>query len=511
MMRFLPVLYIMSLFGWVSPSLSFTEIPIRPARDGAGPSHIFHLRDDLIAVVDPLEGQVRAYRPGKSGAARTASSPPGERPWRIVRKQDIISLIVEGERRRIDIPRDVSRWPQNFEPAEHDPADPAFKPPQVKRNRADRMTLQPTGGLPALTIRSVGPTYLASARELERTPEGRRHVLWKEVRLTEASNPRDRKLQVEVYVGRFEPGGRLSGLASLPRKRMSRIGFDYASILPDGQLVLLASLDRTLFKIVRVAFDQPPRRRVTNPPADAELASVIEPDDGQQISLGEDNQPARGEVAGDVPTGGLKRRDLKKAMEDYRDHVWTLRPMNMRNPCQTAILDGVPVSCAKPAFYVTPPRHLRQTLPLTFKGLPYDWGGADRIKVFDNKIAANYTAGNIGDTFWSKGARDVTAGVDCSGLVSNVWRLGIHISTDELDKVTDPVPTLSQLRVGDALLLAGHHVVLYQEQVLPDGASLAIRVTEAASRCGSVCESLYEIDQFHDYTLRRYKRMSPGV
>jgi hypothetical protein len=63
--------------------------------------------------------------------------------------------------------------------------------------------------------------------------------------------------------------------------------------------------------------------------------------------------------------------------------------------------------------------------------------------------------------------------------------------------------TLERLRVGDALLLAGHHVVLYREQVLVDGASLAIRVTEATSRCGAVCDSVYEIDFFHDFTLRR--------
>jgi hypothetical protein len=45
--------------------------------------------------------------------------------------------------------------------------------------------------------------------------------------------------------------------------------------------------------------------------------------------------------------------------------------------------------------------------------------------------------------------------------------------------------------------------MLYREQVPTDGASLAIHVTEATSRCGSVCDSVYEIDFFHDFTLRR--------
>jgi hypothetical protein len=37
------------------------------------------------------------------------------------------------------------------------------------------------------------------------------------------------------------------------------------------------------------------------------------------------------------------------------------------------------------------------------------------------------------------------------------------------------------------------------------GASLAILVTEASSRCGSVCDSTYEIDHFHDFALRRLR------
>ena len=46
-------------------------------------------------------------------------------------------------------------------------------------------------------------------------------------------------------------------------------------------------------------------------------------------------------------------------------------------------------------------------------------------------------------------------------------------------------------------------IALYRQQEKPYGASLAIRATEASSRCGAVCDSLYEIDHFQDYALRR--------
>jgi hypothetical protein len=64
------------------------------------------------------------------------------------------------------------------------------------------------------------------------------------------------------------------------------------------------------------------------------------------------------------------------------------------------------------------------------------------------------------------------------------------------------VARLDRMRVGDVLLLPDSHVAL--EQVDLDGASIGIRVTEAASRCGAVCDSIYEIDHFQNYMLRRF-------
>jgi hypothetical protein len=136
--------------------------------------------------------------------------------------------------------------------------------------------------------------------------------------------------------------------------------------------------------------------------------------------------------------------------------------------------------------------------------VPYDWGGRDSLERFDDKIKRGFIAGNIGGTFWSADSRRVTAGVDCSGLVSNVWHLDHHAGTSELPDLTEPVARLDRMRVGDVLLLPDRHVALYREQVDLDGASIGIRVTEAASRCGAVCDSVYEIDHFQGYMLRRF-------
>ena len=240
----------------------FTEIEIRKDRDGAGPSHIFHLHDNVVAVVDPLEGVISAYRDTNDAAVKTASMPTGFRPWRLVRRPASVAIISEDGKRRIDVGRDEFHWPGEFTAAAHDGKDATYRIPPVVRTRSG-LTLKAFRGERALAIRAVGPYYLASARELDRIGDARRYVLWKEYYLSEppADEPDEQRIKVNVYVGRFEKDGTLSGIARLPRAAMSRIGFDYATIMPDGTIALLASLISSdkpgPFKIYRLPFQTP--------------------------------------------------------------------------------------------------------------------------------------------------------------------------------------------------------------------------------------------------------------
>ena len=115
----------------------FTEIEIRKDRDGAGPSHIFHLHDNVVAVVDPLEGVISAYRDTNDAAVKTASMPTGFRPWRLVRRPASVAIISEDGKRRIDVGRDEFHWPGEFTAAAHDGKDGDYRiPPVVARGRA---------------------------------------------------------------------------------------------------------------------------------------------------------------------------------------------------------------------------------------------------------------------------------------------------------------------------------------------------------------------------------------
>ncbi len=502
-----------------STALAFTEIEIRADRDGAGPSHIFLLRDSIVAVVDPLDGAISAYRDGESAALKTTKMPAGFRPWRLVRQADKVVIISEDERSRIEVDRDQTRWPAAFAASAHDAKRPELRTPPVVRTRSGLM-LKAFRGEAALQVRPIGPYYLASLRELDRIGDGRRYVLWKEYYLSEPPPDQadDQRIKVDVYIGRFEKNGILSGLAPLPLAIMSRVGFDYATIMPDGTIALLASLVSNgkagAFKIYRLGFETPSKdlvdlqqargkpRRWAPPPPLSKLLPLIEPADTTVISLG-DERPFASRNGSTDGTVVLKPAELRKRMDAYRDHSWTLTEQNLRHPCEVEIVQGIPIACTRRNRFVLPPDEARDRPPVVKTGLPYDWGGSDTIERFDQKIQQGYVAGNIGGTFWSSEVRRVTAGVDCSGLVSNVWQLGRHVGTTELPDITKRVAALDRMRTGDVLLLPDHHIALYRQQEKPDGASLAIRVTEASSRCGSVCDSLYEIDHFQDYALRR--------
>ena len=503
---------------------AFTEIPVREERDGAGPSHIFHLQDDYVAVVDPLDAKVIAFRVCRVAAGCEISRierefPSGTRLRRLIRERDRIMLISEGEDRQLVIPRNVSAWPDRFDLKEYDRADHGLNPPAIKRNTYDRLTFPARAGLPALAIRTLGPNYLASARELEQDTAGRRYVLWKELSFHD-SHPFDawsRRVRVGVYVGRFERNGVLSGIATIPRNHMSRIGFDYVTILPSGSVLLLASINRKGFEITERAMSPPDEMTVatfqSKKPATAwasppppEQVGVIATPKGKRVGDAGDETPVGAPERTEWTGGFISRKALRDAMDAFRDERWYPSDDNLRNPCKVEIVPGGGINCRREDRFVRPPQFVRRPYAVPQIGVPYDWGGRDSVKTFERKLAQGYVAGNIGGTFWADGRRRVTTGVDCSGLVSNVWQLGAHVPTADLDSVSTPLLGLNRMRVGDAFLLAGHHVMLYREQVAIDGASLAIRVTEATSRCGSVCDSVYEIDFFHDFTLRRRKK-----
>jgi hypothetical protein len=137
-----------------------------------------------------------------------------------------------------------------------------------------------------------------------------------------------------------------------------------------------------------------------------------------------------------VSAQALRRDDVMVDAAKYAEHAWEMSAANQKGKCQGTYRSDHTVG--------------------KNVGVPYAWGGSMDLAEFDRRIAEGQGAGSHS----SDGILSCVAGVDCSGFVSQVWRLKERQSTSTLGKITRPI-SLDELRPGDALNKAGKHVVLF--------------------------------------------------
>ena len=99
-------------------------------------------------------------------------------------------------------------------------------------------------------------------------------------------------------------------------------------------------------------------------------------------------------------------------------------------------------------------------------GMPYKWGGFDTPQSFLERLEEpEVYAGDYATAAKVAGGNDAVsryaAGIDCSGLVSRVWRLDRPYSTRELGALCKPIEW-EKLHSGDILLLPGVHVMIFK-------------------------------------------------
>jgi hypothetical protein len=120
-------------------------------------------------------------------------------------------------------------------------------------------------------------------------------------------------------------------------------------------------------------------------------------------------------------------------------------------------------------------------------GVPYQWGGASSLGAFERGVTSGKLAGHIptrGQSFWTSEA----VGVDCSGLVSNCWRLPGKQSTRSLPKICLQLTSYDQLLPGDILNLRDRHTMIFVSFEAADHQQL--NVIEATARQGRVHRSV---------------------
>lgn len=140
----------------------------------------------------------------------------------------------------------------------------------------------------------------------------------------------------------------------------------------------------------------------------------------------------------------------------YVEHPWQMKASNQKATCK--------------ADYKS------DHAPGAQVGIPYAWGGSMTLGEFDRRIANGEAAGSHS----RDGILSCVAGVDCSGFVSQVWKLPQRYTTSSISAVTRTI-SLDELQPGDALNKAGSHIVLYAGRT-PDGKPIIYEASGSASR-----------------------------
>lgn len=178
----------------------------------------------------------------------------------------------------------------------------------------------------------------------------------------------------------------------------------------------------------------------------------------------------------------------------YLNHAWTMTEANYA-------LTGRTEPWRRP-------RRLNDQIGASLTGLPYAWGGADRLTEFTRKLSLGRPAGDVcTPTCGGNVVRDAqgevngvyTAGVDCSGFVIRAWGWrGARHTTSSIANVSTPI-TLEELRPGDILNDAGSHVRMF---VAWHGPS-RIEIIESAVSCGGLCRRVLPLESFRGYAPLR--------
>lgn len=108
----------------------------------------------------------------------------------------------------------------------------------------------------------------------------------------------------------------------------------------------------------------------------------------------------------------------------------------------------------------TPVSYFQQRLGQPIRGVAYKYAGHMEVSTYHNAVVNNRTIGDL-NTKDDKNVDNCSAGVDCSGFVSKVWRCG-HKTTRNIEGVSQILSSTNELKPGDALNKWGSHVRLVE-------------------------------------------------
>lgn len=254
-------------------------------------------------------------------------------------------------------------------------------------------------------------------------------------------------------------------------------------------------------------------------------------------------------------------KEVRQKLEEQASTPWTLSQAMVERPCggadecsvgaDAAGALGAGASFGNPvrdkivtvgARWIRPTQLNGVPIGSQIRGVPYSIGnnqivGGDPGRDFQVALAADYgnspkaaprPVGHIREGMkWANRKDNYPLGIDCAALVSRVFGIEWRTTEDLLratpfGPTTAPIATMpngpargcpqpvrhfSEIQPGDLLLKTGH-VVIFNDVARIGGSRsgpLGVRVFEASSRCGRVCESVYDPTFFDGWWILRMK------
>jgi hypothetical protein len=188
----------------------------------------------------------------------------------------------------------------------------------------------------------------------------------------------------------------------------------------------------------------------------------------------------------------ITRQKIIQNAETYATHKWYCNPDNIRDyDC-----GGVHV---KTPVWVTVGNNI---------SVPYMWGGFSSLQQFDQGLKDGVSAGDY-DTHGNGAGSSCAVGVDCSGFVSRAWGLGSKYSTRSIPNISTQYASYDDLRPGDVVNYAGHHVRLIHT-VNGNGSFLIIEASGSGTDWRVGYNSYSTADFQGKYLPRRYDDVIEG-
>jgi len=262
------------------------------------------------------------------------------------------------------------------------------------------------------------------------------------VKMSEATNDR-----VEQTIRYISPDGRLNGIRV--QGVQEKYGSNHVKVF-NNNVYELRNLKNSV-DIVRIASANEKSVKTYR----SKLSIISE---STELTVDKEIQTA----AAPLSSGITRAQIMSNARSFHRGFFWTITDANLR-----------------PLTNWLRPRFV--TGPGTYEFMPYCWGGFDSRSSFEAGLQNGGRVGNINSR--DSANRIIphvpnTFGLDCSAFVSRAWATARH-ATITFYRISRQI-TWDELRQGDALNRAGHHIHLFSH-FLPDGRVVVYEATTSNS------------------------------